>query len=39
MIERDKDIISIPYPLKTIKWDKAYDKFKKGEIKKPSRFR
>jgi len=35
MLERDKDIISIPYPLKTIKWDKAYDKFKKGEIKNP----
>ena len=33
MIERDKDIISIPYPLKTMRWDKVYDKFKKGEIK------
>ena len=30
MIERDKDIISIPYPLKTMRWDKAYEKFKKG---------
>ena len=23
MIRRDKDIISIPYPLKTMMWDKA----------------
>jgi hypothetical protein len=33
MIEKDKDIISIPYPLKTIMWDKAMDKIKKGNIK------
>jgi len=33
MIERDKDVISIPYPLKTLRWDKAYDKMKKGKIK------
>ena len=26
MIEKDKDIISIPYPLKTMMWDKAMDK-------------
>ena len=35
MIERDKDIISIPYPLKTFNWDKVYKKFKQGEIKNP----
>jgi hypothetical protein len=33
MIERDKDVISIPYPLKTLRWDKAYEKMKKGKIK------
>jgi len=33
MIERDKDVISIPYPLKTLRWDKAYDKMKQGKIK------
>ena len=32
MLEKDKDIISIPYPLKTIRWDKVFDKIKKGEI-------
>lgn len=36
MIDRDKDIISIPYPLKTFNWDKAFDAIKKGEVKKPS---
>jgi|14_taG_2_1085336.scaffolds.fasta_scaffold00054_64 hypothetical protein len=34
MIERDRDVISIPYPLKTLMWDKAYRKMQKGEIKK-----
>ena len=34
MIERDKDVISIPYPLKTLMWDKAFRKMQKGEIKK-----
>ena len=34
MIERDKDVIAIPYPLKTLMWDKAFNKMKKGEIKK-----
>ena len=36
MIDRDKDVISIPYPLKTFNWDKAFDAIKKGKIKKPS---
>jgi len=36
MIDRDKDVISIPYPLKTFNWDKAFDAIKKGEVKKPS---
>jgi len=33
MIAADKDIISIPYPLKTLMWDKAFDKMKQGKIK------
>ena len=33
MIEKDKDVISIPYPLKTLRWDKAYDYMKEGKIK------
>ncbi len=33
MIQRDKDVISIPYPLKTLAHNKVFDKFKKGEIK------
>ena len=39
MIERDKDVISIPYPLKTLMWDKAFKKMQKGEIKKPDDIR
>jgi hypothetical protein len=33
MIEKDKDIISIPYPLKTMMWDKAIDNIKDNKIK------
>ena len=33
MLEADKDIISVPYPLKTLMWDKAFDKMKQGKIK------
>lgn len=33
MLKKDKDVISIPYPLKTFDWDKGYHKFKEGEIK------
>tara|TARA_B100001057_G_scaffold482032_1_gene556797 strand:+ start:713 stop:1585 length:873 start_codon:yes stop_codon:yes gene_type:complete len=33
MIERDKDVISIPYPLKTMMWDKAMDRINNNEIK------
>ena len=36
MIDRDKDIISVPYPLKTFNWGKAFEAIKKGDIKKPS---
>ena len=33
MIKRDKDVISIPYPLKTIRWDKAMGRINEGKIK------
>ena len=33
MIDRDKDIISIPYPLKTMMWDRAIDAIKEDKIK------
>ena len=39
MIERDKDVIAIPYPLKTLMWDKAFKKMQNGEIKKPDDIR
>lgn len=33
MLEADKELISVPYPLKTINWDKALSYIKKGKIK------
>ena len=33
MLKKEKDLISIPYPLKTLMWDKAFEKIKKGELK------
>ena len=33
MLKKEKDLISIPYPLKTLMWDKAFEKMKKGELK------
>jgi len=39
MIERDKDVISIPYPLKTLRWDKAFQKWNEGKINKPDDIR
>ena len=35
MIERDKEIMSIPYPLKTMMWDKLFNKIQQGKVKKP----
>jgi hypothetical protein len=35
MIDCDKEIISVPYPLKSFMWDKAFDLIKKGKIKSP----
>ena len=33
MLKAEKDIISVPYPLKTLMWDKAYKKMLEGKIK------
>tara|TARA_R110001592_G_scaffold60830_2_gene185449 strand:+ start:867 stop:1739 length:873 start_codon:yes stop_codon:yes gene_type:complete len=33
MLKKDKDIISVPYPLKTLNWDKGYDYIKNNKIK------
>ena len=33
MLKADKHIISVPYPLKTLMWDKAYQKMQEGRIK------
>jgi hypothetical protein len=39
MLEKDKDLISIPYPLKTLMWDKAFRKMQEGKIKEPEDIR
>jgi hypothetical protein len=33
MISADKDVISVPYPLKTLNWEKGWEKIKEGKIK------
>ena len=33
MIKSDKDIICVPYPLKSMQWGKILEKFNKGKIK------
>jgi len=33
MLDLDKELISIPYPLKTMMWDKLYQKFNEGAVK------
>jgi predicted metal-binding protein len=33
MLDIDKELISIPYPLKTMMWDKLYKKWNDGEVK------
>ena len=33
MLKADKHIISVPYPLKTLMWDKAFKKMQEGRIK------
>ena len=35
MVDKDKDVISIPYPMKTFNWDKMFANFKDGKIKNP----
>ena len=39
MLKADKDIISVPYPLKTLMWDKAFQKMQEGKIKSPDDIR
>lgn len=39
MLDLDKDVISIPYPLKTFSWEKGYEKFQKGQVKSPNDLR
>ncbi len=33
MVAADKDVISVPYPLKTLNWEKGWRKIKEGKIK------
>ena len=35
MVDKDKDVISVPYPMKTFNWDKMFANFKEGKIKNP----
>jgi hypothetical protein len=35
MIDKDKDVISVPYPMKTFNWEKMFSNFKEGKIKNP----
>ena len=35
MVAADKDIISVPYPLKQLMWDKAWERISKGNINNP----
>ena len=35
MVEADKDVISIPYPLKAFLWDKGLEAMQEGRIKTP----
>ena len=39
MLDADKEIISVPYPLKTLMWEKAFNKMREGKIKKPDDIR
>jgi len=39
MLQKEKDLISIPYPLKTLMWDKAFRKLQEGKIKEPEDIR
>jgi predicted metal-binding protein len=35
MLDLNKELVSIPYPLKTMMWDKLYKKWNDGEVKNP----
>lgn len=35
MMNANKDVICVPYPLKSIQWSKIHEKYEKGVIKKP----
>jgi len=39
MLKADKDVIGVPYPLKTLMWDKAFRKMQEGKIKSPDDIR
>ena len=39
MLKADKHIISVPYPLKTLMWEKAFNKMQQGLIKSPDDIR
>ena len=39
MLKADKHIISVPYPLKTLMWEKAFNKMQEGAIKSPDDIR
>lgn len=39
MLKADKDVISVPYPIKTLKWDKAFRKMQEGKIESPDDIR
>ena len=39
MLKANKDVIGVPYPLKTLMWDKAFRKMKEGKIKSPDDIR
>lgn len=36
MLKKDKEVLSIPYPLKTMMWDKLFKKIQAGKVKEPS---
>lgn len=33
MIKTDKDVVCVPYPLKSLQWGKMFERFQKGKIK------
>ena len=39
MLKANKDVIGVPYPLKTLMWDKAFRKMQEGKIKTPDDIR